>query len=282
MSYYEKMLAEQSALSLSRLGFDTTKVEQGTPEWHASRLGVITASRASDLIAEGKLAPFPDNIEITKIGRENIVFFNGEEFTGTKADCIAWVRGQLPRIPAAARNNYLLELIAEVATGQAKEQGQFKQAEWGHEYENHARQIFSFHMGLPCQEVTFIYGDESMRYGCSPDGIADEHSGTEIKCPFTTQVYLDFLLNGEIKPEYIDQVQFSMFVTGLPYWHFCNYDPRMKVSSFHAVTIERDEAKMRQFEDAVGEMTYAMDNALARLGLRFGDQWADLKMKEAA
>lgn len=242
MSYYEKMMAEQSALSLSRLGFDTTKVSQGTPEWHASRLGVITASRASDLIATGR---------------------GGKGY-------------------GKARDSYLLELVAEVATGQAKDQGQFKQAEWGHEYENHARQIFGFHVGVPCNEVTFIYADESMRYGCSPDGIADDHSGIEIKCPFTTQVYLDFLLNGEIKPEYIDQVQFSMFVTGLPYWHFANYDPRMKVNSFHAITIERDEAKMRQFEDAVGEMIHDIDSALARLGMRFGDQWADLKLKEAA
>lgn len=282
MSYYEKMMAEQSALSMSRLGFDTTKIEQGSDQWRQMRLGVITASRASDLIAKGSLSPFPAGLEITKIGRDNIVVFNGKEFTGTKADCTAWVREQLPRVPAMARNNYLLELIAEVATGQAKEQGQFKQTEWGHEYENHARQIFAFHVGVPCQEVTFIYADESMRYGCSPDGIADDQSGCEVKCPWTTQVYLDFLLNGEIKPEYIDQVQFSMFVTGLPFWNFANYDPRMRVSSFHAVTIERDEAKMRQFEDAVGEMTHDMDRALDRLGMRFGDQWADLQLKEAA
>lgn len=282
MSYYEQMMAEQSALSISRLGFDTTKISQGTPEWHASRLGVITASRASDLIAKGSLAPLPANIEITKIGRDNVVVFNGVDFTGTKADCTAWVREQLPRIPAMARNSYLLELIAEVATGQAKEHGQFKQTEWGHEYEDHARQIFGFHVGVPCQEVTFIYGDESMRYGCSPDGIADDQSGCEIKCPWTTQVYLDFLLNGEIKPEYIDQVQFSMFVTGLPYWHFCSFDPRMKSSGFHAVTIERDESKMRQFEDATGEMIYDMDRMLLRLGMRFGDQWNELVLKEAA
>lgn len=242
MSYFERMMAEQSALSLSRLGFDTTKEQQGTPEWHRSRLGVITASRASDLIATGR----------------------GGKGVGK------------------ARDAYLLELVAEVATGQAKAQGTFKQAEWGHEYENHARQIFSFHVGVPCHEVTFIYANEQMRYGCSPDGIADDQSGIEIKCPYTTEVYLDFLLNGEIKPEYIDQVQFSMFVTGLPYWHFANYDPRMKVSSFHAVTLERDESLMKTFADAVGQMVYDLDSSLNKLGLKFGDQWESYQLKEAA
>jgi hypothetical protein len=135
---------------------------------------------------------------------------------------------------------------------------------------------------MPVLETPFIYANADMRYGCSPDGIADEQSGVEIKCPFTTKVYLDFLLNEEIKPEYIDQVQFSMFVTGLPYWHFANYDPRMKVKSFHVVTIERDEAKMKTFEDAVGQMTYDMDKLLERMGLKFGDQWAYEPLRKAA
>jgi len=282
MSYYERMIAEQSALSLSRLGFDSTKVNQGSPEWHTSRLGVITASRAKDLIATGFAAPLPDDVEIIKSGRVNTVAFCGESFSGTKAECIKFVRGKIPPLPSLTRNAYLLELIAEVATCQAKEQGDFKQTQWGHEYENHARQIFAFHVGLPVQESPFIYGNESMRYGASPDGIADDQSGIEIKCPWTTPVYLDFLLNGEIKQDYIDQVQFSMFVTGLPYWHFANYDPRMKVRSFHAVTIERDEEKMKTFADAVGQMTHDMDKALESIGLEFGDQWPNQEQKKAA
>lgn len=242
MSYYEKLMTEQSALSLNRLGFDTTKIEQGSTEWHISRLGVITASRASDLIATGR---------------------GGKGY-------------------GKARESYLMELLAEVATGQAKEQGSFKQTEWGHEYENSARQIFAFNVGLPVQETPFIYADENMRHGCSPDGIADDHSGIEIKAPFTTPVYLDFLLNGEIKPEYLDQVQFSMFVTGLPYWHFANYDPRMKVKPFNAVTIERDESMMKTFADAVGQMVFDMDAQLEKLGMRFGDQWINNQLKKAA
>lgn len=273
MNYYEKMLAEQSALSMARLGFDVTKVNQGSPEWMSSRLGVITASRASDLIATGPLAPFPDDLEIVKVGRSNSVTFRGVEFTGTKADCVSWVRNQLPRQTSPARDGYLLDLVAEVATGQQAEPGSFKQAEWGHEYEDHARQIFAFHVGVPVNPIAFIYGDKTMRYGCSPDGIADDNSGVEIKCPWTTKVYLDFLVNGQIKQEYIDQVQFSMFVTGRKYWHFANYDPRMKVQSFHAVTLERDEKKMDVFSIAVAEMSRDMDAMLDRIGLKFGDQW---------
>lgn len=233
MSYYENLIAAQSEMSLNRLGFDITKIEQGTEAWKKSRLGVITASRASDLIATGR---------------------------GGKGH-------------GKARESYLLSLVAEVATGQAKDQDSFKQTEWGHEYESHAREIFSFHAGAQCNQIPFIYANERMRYGCSPDGIADDFSGVEIKSPYDSAVYLDFLVNGEIKPEYIDQCQFSMFVTGLNYWHFCNYDPRMKISSFHAVTIERDEAKMKVFSEAVEEMIFDMDKILEKIGMKFGDQW---------
>lgn len=241
MNFHEKLMAKQSAMSIARLGFDHTKVDQGSPEWHTSRLGVITASRAKDLIASGR---------------------GGKGY-------------------GAARDTYLLELIAEVATGKAAEMGEFKQTQWGHEWEGSAREIFAFEVGAPVIQTPFLYANENMRHGCSPDGLADEQSGIEIKCPFTTKVYIDFLINEEIKPEYIEQVQFSMFVTGMQFWHFANFDPRMKVKPFHCVTIERDEEKMRIFEDAVGAMVHDMDSALAKIGMRFGDQWQE-PLKEAA
>lgn len=279
---YEKLMKRQADLTLARFGFDGTKVEQGSQEWKDMRLGVITASSASNLIATGGMAPFPEDVEIVKTGRQNIVSFHGNEFTGTKAECIKYVRSALPRVPSEARKTYLLELIAEVATGQQSEQGEFKQTQWGHEYENSARQIFAFHVGVPVQPVTFLFGNDALRYGCSPDGIADDFSGIEIKCPWTTKVYLDFLLNGEIKQDYIDQVQFSMFVTGMNYWHFANYDPRMRNKSFESIVVERDEEKMKTFADAVGQMAHDMDVALDRLGMKFGDQWAGYQLKEAA
>lgn len=275
MTKHQQLTAALSSLTRARLGFDGATVQQGSEEWHAMRLGVITASRASDLIAPSTRAPFPDSTKIHTEGRgKNTVTIDGETFTGNKADCIDFVRDRLPPVPSVARMTYALELVAEIATGQAKDAGSFKQTEWGHENEESARQIFGFHVGLPVQSIPFIYGDTSMRYGCSPDGIADDRSGIEIKCPYTTPVYLDFLFSESIKPEYVDQVQFSMFCTGLDYWHFANYDPRMKAKSFHAVVIERDESKMETFRDAVGQMTHDIDRMLERLGMSFGDQWS--------
>lgn len=116
-----------------------------------------------------------------------------------------------------------------------------------------------------------------MRYGCSPDGLIGDTSGLEVKNPHNTAVYLDFVLNGEIKPEYLEQVQFSMFVTGRPCWHFANHDPHMRKHIFHHQLFERDEAKMATFRDAVDSFVYDMDKKLAALGMTFGEQWASRK-----
>lgn len=229
----EKYMQQLSALTLSRMGFDLSLEEQGSEKWIQARLGVISASRASDLIAKDRSG----------------------------------------KGPGKSRRTYLRQLVAEVATGGQKDQGSFKQTEHGHAHEATAREMFAFHVGAPVHQVPFIYGDISMRYGCSPDGIVDEQSGVEIKNPYDTAIFLDFLLDGEIKPEYIEQIQFSMFCTGLPYWHMAMHAPAMRKNSFHAVTLERDESRMTTFKDAVGQMAFDVDSDLARLGFRFGDQW---------
>lgn len=242
-SITESFKKQLTNLTVSRMGIDVSLLDQGSDEWMKCRLGVISASRAKDLIATGR-------------GGKGV----GE-----------------------ARNTYRRQLVAEVATGQQKDQVRSKPTEWGHEHEDTAREIFAFDMGLKVETIPFVYGDNSMRYGCSPDGLADDKSGLEIKNPFDTVNFLNFILDGEADPKYLCQCQFSMFVTGLPYWHLAMYDGRMRKKAFHAITIERDEALMSTFKDAVGQMVFDMDSDLARLGFKFGDQWEKpVELEQAA
>lgn len=225
-----------SALTLARLGFDGNAVEQGEPEWHAMRLGVITASRAKELISKGR----------------------DKKSAGEAA------------------KTYQRELIAEICTANAKRSGGRSSA-WGHEFEDDCIGLFEFSEGIEVQRIPFVFGDERMRYGCSPDGLIGDLSGLEVKNPHNTAVYLDFVLNGEVKPEYIEQVQFSMFVTGRETWHFANHDPDMRKHMFHSKVFERDEDRMKTYADAVEQFIYDMDSALAKLGFQFGDQWTTNK-----
>lgn len=219
-------------------GVNVYDLEQGSEEWKLCRAGVITASRAHDIIKTGR------------------------------------AKGSY----SETRKTYMLELIAQVATGRLPEQSQFKQAAWGHENEPLAREAYEAR-DLSCVNTCgLIYKDESMRCGISPDGMLDDR-GLEIKNPFTTQVHLETLLNGVIKPEYLTQCQYSMWVTGLERWDFCSYDFRMRGKPENRLVVMpqyRDMEVMDRFDDEIPKFILEMDEQLGKLGFTYGDQWRQL------
>jgi exodeoxyribonuclease (lambda-induced) len=176
----------------------------------------------------------------------------------------------------AGRETYMAELIAQVATGNKKEVTA-KPMEWGMEHEASARSAYEFMLdGVDMQEVLFSFMNDDFRVGCSPDGIIDNLKGSEIKCPFTTEVYVQFVVDGKIKPEYLWQVNMSMLVTGCEQWDFVQYDPRMLKKPIHIVTVDRDEKKIKILEEAIPQFISDMDAKLALFGLTFGEQWSRL------
>lgn len=257
---------------------NTFNIEQGTVEWRKHRAGVITASNAYLVIMEDKRPTMPSDVEIETVKRGvNRVTFEGETFEGTKQACIDWYRDQLPKTMPDGKAGYMNELIGQVCTGLVSESVSFKQAEWGHMNEELARDAYEARNLSIITQAGLIYKDESLRCAISPDGLDDDTSeGLEIKSPFTTQVHIDTLLNGKIKPEYIVQCQYSMWVTGWKVWNFCSYDNRMRGSSenrLHVIPVERDEEMMKLFDERVPEFIERMDEALTKLGFEFGDQW---------
>ncbi|WP_426713010.1 lambda exonuclease family protein [Cronobacter muytjensii] len=170
--------------------------------------------------------------------------------------------------------SYFHTLLAEVCTGVAPEVNARAMA-WGKQYEDDARALFEFTVGVQVAESPIIYKDETMRTACSPDGLCSDGRGLELKCPFTSRDFMKFRLGGfeAIKSAYMAQVQFSMWVTGKDAWYFSNYDPRMRREGLHHVVVERDEKYMEEFTEAVPEFIEKMDMALAEIGFTFGEQW---------
>lgn len=263
-------------------GVNTFNIEQGTDEWIHHRKGVITASKAHLVIMDDITPPMPSDVKIIPTDKRGVndVSYNGESFQGTKANCEKWVRSQLDPLMPDSKKTYMLELIAQIATGNVPESSSFKQAEWGHLNEPLARDAFEAKNFCIVTQAGLIYKDESMRCAISPDGLLmEEREGLEIKSPFTTQVHLDTLLNGKIKPEYLIQCQFSMWVTGWDKWHFASYDHRLRGSSqnrLHTVVIERDESIMAKFDKCVPKFIEEMDCHLEKLNFKFGSQWTEL------
>lgn len=203
------------------------KIEQGSEEWLKARLGVITASNISKVLA--------------KKGSDT-------------------------------RNGYMAELVGQVCTGTSEELNA-KALEFGKANEASARAAYQFSTGYNVEEVGFIYGPDN-RTGCSPDGlITDLNKGLELKVPFTSRVYIEFLCSDKIKKEYRDQVDFCLWITGFSTWDFVNFNPRMKKNMLHIQTIERCELKMAFFNEAIPEFCHEMDLMLEKAGFSWGDQW---------
>ncbi len=250
---------------------------QGTPDWFRVKSGVISASRAAEFSAESKLAPMPDVI-YEKQGKVNSCVYNDIIYSNTnKTTMQNEVRATLPPVYGDMRQGYMAELVGQVATGLIPDEMSFKQCEWGKKYEDEARAYFEFETGLNVSEVAFIYKDKDNRCGVSPDGLIEgQKIGLELKCPFTTKVFIEFATCDKIKKDYIEQCQYSMWVTGYDGWYFANYDPRLKAKKLHHVLIERDQAYMDKYDKAEKAFIDDMDSMLEKIGAEFGQQWDNI------
>ncbi len=228
-------------------GFNPPEIDQTSDEWHMLRLGVFTASKAECLIKK-------------KHGSK------GTEY-GTDY------------LPASSkdskRNTYLMELVSEVATGRSPNEVSAKPLQWGRDNEDLARATYEAATFSTVNTMPFIYKDTDLRAGISPDGlISDNRGGLELKCPWASKVFIEFLADETIKHEYRHQCQFSIWVTGADYWDFASFDPRMiNTKKLHHVRIERCEKAMAVFDEAYIDFVTDMDKALDRIGATFGQQW---------
>lgn len=222
------------------LGFDVASIEQGSDDWHKMRLGVITGSKVHAILSD------PRN----KSDRE----------AGKLSD---------------SSMTYMYELVSEVGTGLIPDAINSKPLLWGRENESTAREIFEFETGLIVKEMPFIYKDESMRVGVSPDGMCSDGRGIEIKSPYTSSQFARFFVEGvnAVKPEYMAQVQFSMWVSSIDEWYFCNYDCRYKKNNISYIVIKKDNFYFDEFERRIPIFIEKMDEVLSVMGESYGNQW---------
>lgn len=113
--------------------------------------------------------------------------------------------------------SYKLSLLAERLTRTPT--GGFSTAamDRGRELEEHARAWYEQKTGRTVRQIGFAT-DESSRWGCSPDGIA-ERRGLEIKCPMLPG-FMEFATYGIIPDDHYIQMQACMWIFGLKIWDY--------------------------------------------------------------
>lgn len=89
--------------------------------------------------------------------------------------------------PSKSAETYMMELLAERLTGEAKPFFENDAMRWGTETEPQARFMYELKSGNTVEEVAFIELNEFV--GVSPDGLVGDDGMIEIKCPTTiTQI----------------------------------------------------------------------------------------------
>lgn len=171
---------------------------------------------------------------------------------------------------SANRDKYMEQLIAQVCTGLLPDEITAKQLQWGKDNEPKARDLYNFWGDKQITEIAFIYSDD-MRCGVSPDSLVNDDGGLEIKCPWTTEQYINQLLGGEPKPEYLTQIQYSMWLTKREWWDFVNYDPRMIKQNIKTVRHEPDLELFKVFDEEIPKFISEMDEKLSSIGFTFND-----------
>lgn len=219
---------------LERTGIDVRNVEQGGEDWMRLRLGVITASEVSNVIAKPR-----SGTAWTDMKKAYFHTLLAEVCTGVSpevnAKALAW--GKQHEMDART----LFEFTSGVQVTEAPIIYRDESLRTACSPDGLCSNNFGLELKCPFTSRDFV----KFRLG-----------GFDA-----------------IKSAYMAQVQYSMWVTGKDAWFFANYDPRMKREGIHHVVVERDEKFMEEFDRHVPDFIEKMDLALAEIGFTFGDQW---------
>ncbi len=161
----------------------------------------------------------------------------GQVTASRMSDVLSKGRG---KAPSKTAETYMMELIAERLTGEAKPFFENDAMRWGTETEPQARSMYEVNNNfVSVDEVAFI--EHSDFVGVSPDGLIGEDGMLEIKCP-TTITQIKRALTYDYSEDYKAQIQMQLWVAQREWCDFVSFDPRIDCdASFLQQRVYRDE-----------------------------------------
>jgi putative phage-type endonuclease len=157
------------------------------------------------------------------------------------------------------KKTLLLKITAERITGKCIEDNYSNEdIERGIELEDDARNNYQEKTFNLVEEVGFAELDEYV--GCSPDGIVGNDGLIEIKCPRET-TFLSQVLSGRIKPEYITQMQFNMYVLNR---QWCDYVMYSETLGLFIKRVDRDEKLIEEIKTCIEECKQIIQNNISK------------------
>jgi len=147
--------------------------------------------------------------------------------------------------PLKARDDYLMELVAERMTGIAVSHYVTDAMTWGLENEAGAVAAYEEASGNLATTAGFILHPTIEHCGASPDRFVDPDGILECKCPTTTK-YLAWLRAGVVPDEHKPQMLLQLACTRRQYCDFVAFDPRVQIGP--KLFVRRFEPKREDIE----------------------------------
>jgi hypothetical protein len=191
-------------------------IQQGSDEWDRIRCGRFTASEMHLLMDSGTRDMTPEELKARpKTGKGSAAKKTVDH----------------SKLSAAAET-YINRKVAETLTGRIQESSYAFPLVYGKELESEAVQYFENTLNLETYEVGFIaFGDHA---GGSPDRFVEANAGLEVKCPYTSEKQIEYLMLTDVYdlkrcfPQIYWQIMSNLLFTGKDRWHLITYDPRFK------------------------------------------------------
>lgn len=178
------------------------------------------------------------------------------------------------KVGTQGRETYMASLISQICTCTLPDELPFKQLDHGKLYEPLARDALSVALGfIEIKELPFIYKDNSLRIGISPDGVSD-NTVFEIKAPYNGENFFKFACFDSNKSAWRWQAQFQIYATQAERHIFAQYEPRAVLcNNLHYVETEINQADQKTIDDASQQFIFDLDKALDKMGVSFGRHW---------
>ncbi len=132
--------------------------------------------------------------------------------------------------PSKSRSGYARQLAAELYAGASLNSwGGNVSLDRGVHLEDDAINAYCFDRDVEAVKVGFIT-DDDCSYGCSPDALIGDDSVIEVKC-INADRHLEAILRyqkkGDIAPDYVQQVQGQLLVTGRKFVDLILFHPKL-------------------------------------------------------
>jgi hypothetical protein len=207
-------------------------ITQGSEEWDKIRCGRFTASEMHLILDSGKREMTAEELKARpKSGKGSSAKYIADHSKFTEAGL-----------------TYINRKVAETLTGRIQESSYAFPLVYGKDLEAEAAAYFEERTGLETFEVGFqLFGDHA---GGSPDRFVGETEGLEIKCPYTSEKQIEYLMLTDVYdlkalfPQIYWQVMGNLLFSQKERWHLITYDPRFKEDKLkmtHMVILPNNE-----------------------------------------